>query len=199
MGEACFINKAQKNYSIMITEKKWYAVYTRPRWEKKVAELLAKRKVEVFCPLNKVMRQWADRKKMVMEPLFTSYVFVRAEEAEYLTIKQTDGIINFVYWLGNPAVIKDDEIFAIKNFLSEHLNVKLEKVAINISDRVRITDGLLVHREGDVLEVKSKTVKILLPSLGYAMTAEVSKTKIEVINYTQNIYSANDYYKAKVV
>jgi transcription antitermination factor NusG len=183
----------------MKTEKKWFAVYTRPRCEKKVAELLAKRNVEAFCPLNKVMRQWADRKKMIMEPLFTSYVFVRADEAEYLTIKQTDGIINFVYWLGSPAVIKDDEIDAIKAFLSQHSDVKLEKVDINVADKVRITDGLLVHREGNVLEVKSKTIKILLPSLGYAMTAEVSKSKVELIDYSQNVYPAAEYYEAKVV
>lgn len=183
----------------MTSEKKWYAVYTRPRWEKKVAETLAKRKVEVFCPLNKVMRQWADRKKMILEPLFTSYVFVHVAEADYLTIKQTDGIINFVYWLGSPAVIKEDEINAIRNFLKEHTDVKLERVNINVADKVRITDGLLVHREGDVLEVKSKTVKILLPSLGYAMTAEVSKSKVEVIHYPQNVYPANDYYRVKVV
>lgn len=183
----------------MITEKKWYAVYTRARWEKKVAELLTKRKVDVFCPLNKVMRQWADRKKMILEPLFTSYVFVHASEADYLTIKQTEGIINFVYWLGSPAVIKDEEIYAIKDFLSEHADVKLEKVDINVSDKVRITDGLLVHREGDVLEVKSKSVKIYLPSLGYAMTAEVSKSKVELINYSQDVYPANNYYRVKVV
>jgi transcription antitermination factor NusG len=187
------------NNKVMITEKKWYAVYTRPRWEKKVAELLAKRKVEVFCPLNKVMRQWADRKKVIMEPLFTSYVFVHAAEAEYSIIKQTDGIINFVYWLGSPAVIKDEEIDAIRFFLDEHSNVKLEKVDINIADRVRITDGLLVHREGDVLEVKSKTVKILLPSLGYSMTAEVSKTKVELLNNATEFSPPKEYYRVKAV
>ncbi len=197
MGEACFGRQFQRNTTVMMMQKKWYAVYTRPRWEKKVTELLARRKVEVFCPLNKTLRQWADRKKIVMEPLFTSYVFVCVTEAEHLLIKQTDGIINFVYWLGSPAVIKDEEIETIKNFLSEHSDVKLEKVAVNVADRVRITDGLLVHREGDVLEVKSKTVKVLLPSLGYAMTAEISKSRIEVLNYSQSMYSSGNYYNVK--
>ena len=68
----------------------WYAVYTRPRWEKKVASLLTKKKIENFCPLNKVVRQWADRKKTVYEPLFTSYVFVNTSETEMLkSDKQT--------------------------------------------------------------------------------------------------------------
>ena len=183
---------------MITTEKKWYAVYTRPRWEKKVAEHLTKRKVDNFCPLNKVVRQWADRKKTILEPLFTSYVFVHATEQEHLTVKQTDGVINLVYWLGAPAVIKDEEIAAIRNFLDEHTDVKLEKIAVNINDRVRITDGLLVHREGEVLEVKNKTVKVFLPSLGYTMLAEVAKDRIEVLNYSQQVYAPTSYYQTKV-
>lgn len=177
----------------MIAEKKWYAVYTKSRCEKKVAEVLAKRKVEVFCPLNKILRQWADRKKMVSEPLFTSYVFVHATEAEHLTIKQADGVVNFVYWLGSPAVIREEEIEAIKNFLNDYYDVKLEKINVNVLDKVRITDGFLMDRQGDVLEVKTKTVKLFLPCLGYNITAEVSKSRIEVLNYPNTIYSAPHY------
>src|SRR5258706_5427248 len=99
---------------IPITKKQWYALYTRPRWEKKVADLLEKKKVEVYCPLNKVKRQWADRKKIVYEPLFASYVFVYVSEREELNIKQTDGVINFVYWLNKPAVIRNEEIDTIR-------------------------------------------------------------------------------------
>lgn len=182
----------------MTTEKKWYAVYTKPRWEKKVAELLTKRRVENFCPLNKVVRQWADRRKTIFEPLFTSYVFVRATEQEHLAIKQTDGVLNLVYWLGSPAIIRDEEIEAIKNFLHVHTDVRLEKIAVNISDRVRITDGVLVHREGEVLEVKNKTVKLFLPSLGYTILAEVAKDKIEVLNYNKSVYAPTSSYQAKV-
>ncbi len=165
----------------MNNEKYWYAVYTRPRWEKKVSESLNKRNVENFCPLNKVVRQWADRKKTIYEPLFTSYVFVCAAEMDQLTIKKTDGILNFVYWLGKPAVIKNDEINAIKVFLEAHHDIRLEKINVNVSDKVRITDGPLMHLEGDVLEVKNKSVKVFLPSLGYAMVAEVSKSRIEMV------------------
>lgn len=181
----------------MIHEKKWYAVYTRPRWEKKVAEGLIKRRVDNFCPLNKVVRQWSDRRKTILEPLFTSYVFVHATEAEHSAIRQTEGVVNLVYWLGSPAVIRPEEIEAIKEFVHEHNNVKLEKTAVNISDRVRITDGLLMHREGDVLEVKSKTVKLFLPSLGYTMIAEIAKNKIEVLNYTQGVYPSSSYLGVK--
>ena len=165
----------------MNSEKQWYAVYTRPKWEKKVAQMLSKRKIENFCPLNKQLRQWADRKKWVYEPLFTSYVFVYASEAEYLAVKQTEGILNFVYWLGKPAVINASEIVAIHDFLNQHHDVALEKMDVNVYDKVRIVDGPLRHREGDVLEVMHKCVKLYLPSLGYVMCAEVPKQNIEVV------------------
>lgn len=182
----------------MIVEKKWFVVYTKPRWEKKVAELFCKRKIENFCPLNKVLRQWADRKKIVYEPLFTSYVFVHASEAEHIAVKQTDGVINFVYWLGKPAVIKQVEIEAIQDFLNEHNNVKLEKVNVSVSDTVRITEGPLIFREGNVLEVSKKSVRVFLPSLGYAMIAEVSKSHIEIIRPSYPLHRNEIVSNAKI-
>jgi transcription antitermination factor NusG len=165
----------------MTADKQWYAVYTRSRWEKKVSDLLSKKRIENFCPLNRVLRQWADRKKTVYEPLFTCYVFVRISEKEQLLIKQTDGILNFVHWLGKPAVIKDEEIDMVKRFLNEHDDVKLEKINVNINDKVKIISGPLMQCEGEVLQIKNNTVKIHLPSLGYAIVAEVKKIDVEVI------------------
>jgi transcription antitermination factor NusG len=179
----------------MDTNKNWYAVYTRPRWEKKVADMLVRKQVETYCPMNKIVRQWSDRKKMILEPLFTSYVFVNMSLQEQLKIKQTDGVLNFVYWLGKPAVIKNEEIDAIKQFLDEYRNVQLEKIAVNANDRVKITSGPLMAQEGDVVEVRNRTVKVHLPSLGYAMTAEVEKGNVEVIPVTAG-YESNYFYKS---
>lgn len=160
----------------------WYAVYTKPRWEKKVADLLTKKKIENYCPLNRVQRQWSDRKKVILEPLFTSYVFVRISESNQLAIRQTDGVLNFVYWLGKPALIREEEIHAIKLFLKEHDNVKIEKVLLAENDRVRVLSGPLMLREGSILEVKNKTVKVLLPTLGYTLVAELEKGNIEKVS-----------------
>jgi transcription antitermination factor NusG len=176
----------------MGTSKQWYAVYTKPRWEKKVAELLDRKRIENYCPLNKELRRWSDRVKTVYQPLFTSYVFVHASEAEQLQIRQTEGVLNFVYWLGTPAIVKDEEIDAIKSFLEHHRNIRLEKIQVNVSDKVRILSGPLVMREGDVLEVNNRTVKLFLPSLGYAMTAEVETANVEIINFAVPNYKTNN-------
>ena len=167
-----------------MSEKKWHAVYTRVRWEKKVAELLSKKHIENYCPLNKVERQWADRKKVILKPLFTSYVFVKLSPIEHVNTIQTDGIINFVYWLGKPAIIRDLEIETIQRFLEDHTNVVLEKTTVNVNDHVRVVSGPLIEQEGQVIEIKTKTIKIILPTLGWMMSAEVERSKVEVIKST---------------
>jgi transcription antitermination factor NusG len=159
----------------------WYALYTKPRWEKKVAESLARSGFESYCPLNKVLHQWHDRKKWVAEPLFPSYVFVRTEEARHIALLRIPGVVNLVYWLRKPAVIRQEEVDAIRNFTDRYPNVQLEKTSVNLSDRVRVVKGPLISQEGDVIAVNSRTVKIALPSLGYNMVAEVEKQNIEIV------------------
>lgn len=161
--------------------EKWYAVYTRPRWEKKVAELLTEKQVKNYCPLNRMIKQWSDRKKVVYEPLFTSYVFVRITEAEITALRDVIGIINFVYWLGKPAVIRDAEIEIIREFLHEHSNVHIEKPNVRIDDAIKVTSGPLMNREGVIVVVKHNTVKVELRSLGCIMYAELDKANVELV------------------
>ena len=166
-----------------MNEKKWFALYTRARWEKKVSEFLTRKKIENYCPTNRVVRQWSDRKKIVHEPLFTSYVFVRAADFDITFLKQVQGVINFVYWLGKPAVVRDSEIVAIRNFLAGHVNIRLEKTPIYAHDKVQVLSGPLKELEGEVLSVKSRTVRVALPSLGYLMLAEIETENIKVISH----------------
>lgn len=157
---------------------KWYAVYTKPRWEKKVAGLLLQKGIESYCPLNKVRRRWSDRMKTIEEPLFKSYVFVKVDEAARTAVRMTDGVINFVYWNGKPASIKDREISVIKRFLDEHENVLLQKIEVGVNERVKVIAGPMMDSEGKVLEVKHKTVKVAIDSLGYVLVATIDKNKL---------------------
>ena len=101
----------------------WYVIYTRPRWEKKIAAILDQKGIENYCPLNKVERKWSDRKKTILEPLFKGYIFIKIEETKKWDIKQIDGIVNYVYWLGKPARVRQSEINNIKFFLKEFTSV----------------------------------------------------------------------------
>ena len=165
----------------------WYVLYTRSRCEKKVASLLSKRAIENYCPLNRVVKKWADRHKLVYEPLFSSYVFVKAYPTDVYRIKEvTTDIVNFVYWLGKPAIIMDAEINNIKDFLNGYSNVTIERKDIRLNDRVKILKGPLMDREGEITAIENNKVKLFLPSLGYIMMAEVEMNNIEIIK--QPIY-----------
>ncbi|HMI63378.1 MAG TPA: UpxY family transcription antiterminator [Puia sp.] len=165
----------------------WYAVYTKPRWEKKVAEVLTRNSIENYCPLNKVQRQWHDRKKIVQEPLFASYVFVKVEDSRFAELRRIGGVLNLVYWLQKPAVIRDEEITMIRKFLDEYTDVQLEKTVVSVNDVVRVIKGPLMEQEGNVLAVRNRTVRISLPSLGYIMVAEVERQNVEVIVKQSNL------------
>ncbi len=165
-----------QNFSCLT--KKWLAVYTRPRWEKKVNQLLTEKGLESYCPLNKIKRKWSDRVKIVEEPLFKSYVFVKVSDEDRSTVRMTNGAINFVYWDGKPAVIKEKEIVAIKRFLDEYENVEARPSELRINQRVRITNGTFMDQEGKVLDVRKKVARVAIDSLGYILVAYIDRTKL---------------------
>jgi transcription antitermination factor NusG len=155
----------------MNTDLRWYALYTRPRWEKKVAELLDAKKIENYCPLQKTERNWSDRKKIILEPLFKSYVLVRLASKAHIPVLQTDGVLGFVTVQGKPAVIRDEEIDLVKQFLKDYEHVQVERIDVKINDEVTIINGPLMQQTGQVQEVNGKMVKVMLPSLGFALVA----------------------------
>jgi len=159
-------------------KKKWYAVYTRHRWEKKVYQLLQDSGIESYCPLNKVERKWSDRLKVVEEPLFKSYVFVRVSEDQKLPVRMTNGVVNFVYWLGRPAAVKDREIEVIKRFLNEHDKVEVEQLHIIPNTKVQITSGVFMNKTAKVLHVTKTKVRLEIESIGFALIAEVHKSRV---------------------
>ena len=156
--------------------QKWYAIYTRPRWEKKVDHLLKDQGLESYCPLNKVKRKWSDRIKLVEEPLFKSYVFVRIDEKGKSLVRMTNGVINFVYWDGKPAIVKDTEIVSIKRFLDEYEHV--QAIDLRPHQRVVVTSGPFMDQEGEVLELRNKMVRVSIDSLGYVLIAHIDKSKL---------------------
>ena len=162
----------------MNNTRKWFAIYTRPRWEKKANLLLVEKGIESYCPLNKVKRKWSDRMKMVEEPLFKSYVFVKVAETDRSLVRMTSGVINFVYWNGKPAVIKDKEIQNIRRFLDEFENVEVHPLILKPDQRVKIASGPLMDQEGKVLDVRNKKVKVAIDSLGYVLIAYVERSKL---------------------
>ena len=162
----------------MAAKKKWYAVYTKPRWEKKVHALLTERGLVSYCPLNKVRKKWSDRIKLTEEPLFKSYVFVQIGEEEQPQVRTVSGVLNFVYWNGKPAVVKESEIQTIRKFLNEFEDVEVVPVNLQTNQEVMVRRGLLMNRTGRIRRLMNNKVEVLIESLGYALVANLEKSNI---------------------
>jgi transcription antitermination factor NusG len=158
--------------------KNWYAVYTKPRWEKKVYSLMIEKGIEAYCPLNRVRKKWSDRVKWVKEPLFKSYVFVQVPESEQTEVRMVDGVVNFVYWLGKPAIIRNAEIATIRKFLNDYNEVWAEPIALQKDASVTIRHGAFMNKEGKVVKVFNNKVQIVIESIGYCLMAVVDKSNV---------------------
>jgi transcription antitermination factor NusG len=159
----------------------WYAVHTKPRWEKKVATLLEDRGFQNYCPLNKVMRQWSDRKKAVLEPLFKGYVFVQVAEKAKWDILQINGIVNYVHWLGKPAKIRDGEIDTIRRFLNEFEDIEVTENRMQLNSTVQVKQGVLMNYKGIVLELSGNRAKVKIESMGIQLSAYFDKKNLELV------------------
>ena len=144
--------------------------------------LLQQKDIGAYCPLNKVSRKWSDRIKLVEEPLFKSYVFVHVSEEEKAMVRMTNGVVNFVYWLGKSAVIKDKEVELIKRFLNEHGSVEVYvQNAISPNSKVIINAGPFINKTATVIRDMRKMIKVEINSLGFTLVAKIEKSKVSVI------------------
>ena len=99
----------------------WYALYTRPRHERRVEQELTNRGIESYLATQKVRRRWSDRYKIVEEPLFKSYLFVHADAESYRKSLQPYGALSFVTIDGAPATIPDAEVEAVRILVTSEL------------------------------------------------------------------------------
>ena len=152
----------------------WTAFYTKPRNEKKAAERLVKNGFDIYCPTRTVVKQWSDRKKKVSEPLFTSYLFARVNELTRIEILLDSSIVSNVYWLGQPAVIRDIEILEIKLFLEDYSSCEIELKNLTGDNNVIVESGPLSGQAGVIRYIQGNRAMLLISSLVIEMQAEIS-------------------------
>lgn len=161
---------------------KWYVFYTKSRQEKKVRDLLERSGYDVFLPMQKVMRQWSDRKKKVDVPLFNSYIFVKDHEHRIAEIVTTPGIAWNIRHNGKPAVLREEEYQLINRFITTgyFLEATGEVAEFNVGDRARIIDGPLAGQTGVLTgEDKNRRFNVLLEGIQQVIQVQVPANLLE--------------------
>lgn len=138
-------------------KKKWYALYTRARFEKKVNKRLQEQKIEAFLPLQKTLRQWSDRKKIVEVPLFSSYVFVNICKHEYDKVLKTDGVVGYIKFEGKAVDIPVEQINYLKKLINSDYEIESTDFPFLPGEQVEILIGPLKGLRGELIRKEQKS------------------------------------------
>ena len=164
----------------------WYALYVHSRAEKKVYEQLVKRGYEAYLPLVVKMKKWSDRLKKVEEPLFKSYLFVRADIRYYFHVLDIPGITRFVSFERQAVVVPENQINAIKKYCNDYTDddSQPQEVELHEGQLVRIINGPMAGLMGRLAPIDNKKRLIVyIDSVGQYLPIHISRTRVEPVYF----------------
>ena len=169
-------------------EKAWYAVYTNSRAEKRVNDRIAELEIESFLPLQKTLRQWSDRKKMIEKPLISSYVFVKALPKDIYSVRKIDGVVKFISIQGKPVPIPEAQITNLRILCGSDAEVQVSTDFYAKGDLVEVTVGSLTGLRGELIRVGRKhkvVIRIIQP--GMNLTVDIKTNAIRKLEKNEDI------------
>ena len=152
---------------------KWFVIYTKCNFEIKIAESLNNNGIKAYCPVYKEVKQYSDRKKKVIKPLLPSYVLVKIKEKDRVKVFEIPGILKYVYWLGKPAVVREEEINIMEEYLSSNysgINIESLKKGSSYS----IMKGPFKGYKGKIVTLLKNKIKLELQGLGIQVTLQTA-------------------------
>ena len=167
-------------------ERFWHALYVRSRSEKKVLSQLEDLGFQAYLPQITVVKQWSDRRKKVEEPLFKSYVFVRSNDKEYISILNVYGVVKFVTFEKKAVVVPENQILAIKKFVSDYEHGEEYKMSNNedlkVGQMVRIINGPMKGLVGKLEQIQNKRHLIVyIEVVGQFIPVHIPRAKVEPV------------------
>ena len=159
----------------------WFAVYTTPRHEKHISEMLEDRHIEAFLPLYRTMRQWKKSSPVMVElPLFPCYLFVRIGRAARGAVLGLPGVISIVGSPQEPWPLPQLEVEALR--LSAQLGRAEPHPYLRVGERVRIKSGLMAGVEGILVRKKNEFRFVLtLEAIMRSVAVEVDASELALV------------------
>jgi len=157
----------------------WHVIYTKSRSEKLVAEKLSQLGIEVYCPVLKLKKKWSDRYKLVEEPLFRSYCFVRIAPIDREKVFAVPAVVRYVFHCAKPAIIRDKEMDQLKSWLMDYEHESIEVRGLRTNDQIVLKSGALMDKEALVLENKGNYAILYLKDMGVQVKVDLRKNIVE--------------------
>jgi transcription antitermination factor NusG len=181
-GPALQMDFAAVGAGPLIEKPHWFAIRTRSRHEKLVADQLQRQNIESFLPLLKTVREWSDRKKEVEIPLFSGYSFARLVlcSSDRLRVLQTQGVAGFVGVRGLGIPVPEEQIDSLKTLLANQIPMK-EHPFLQIGQRVRIKGGALDGVEGILAGQDDRNLIISVEPIHRSLSVSIDGYGFEAI------------------
>jgi transcription antitermination factor NusG len=194
-GEAMRKNAASVS---SITQRRWFAVYTTCRHEKRVAQHLEQRQIEHFLPLYRTQHTWKDGSRVMVDlPLFPGYVFVKVDCTNRVGVLAVPGVVSMIGSALRPAALPDFEVERLRAGLNP-LRVEPHHL-LTVGQRVRIKTGSLAGVEGIVVRIKGGTrVVLTLSLLMKSIAIEVDEDDVEFVQ-TPSLLTPETTYREKEI
>jgi len=154
----------------------WYAIHTRSRHEKLVAQQLAEKEFDAFLPLRLAVHRWKDRFKKVEVPLFGGYLFVQmaGDAHRRVSVLRTPGVVRIVGFGERDAVVPDEQIAALRRVLAAD-NMLHRHRFLRVGQRLKILNGALAGLEGILARVKGENRLVInITPIRQAIAVEVT-------------------------
>ena len=171
-------NKKQIAGQAAADGRAWLVIYTKPRWEKKLADQLTAKGFTVYCPTQRVKRRWSDRTKWIDQPLFSSHIFILIEPERRDAVYFTPGFVRFLFWNKRPAQVRETEIDTLKRWLNDFDHEAISIQPLAVGSQVTVKSGPLQGRDGIVLEQRGTKLELYLEDLQVKVSVDLSKTEL---------------------
>ena len=157
----------------------WYVIYTYPRQEQKIAALLTRQKLHAYLPKHRVKRQWSDRVKQLLTPLFPNYLFVYISPSDRNKVLKIPGVARFLALEGKPTVLSEQVIGTIRHL--ETANAESHPHLLT-GDRVLVTNGPFAGLEGVLFQRMGKArFGLRLDGIQQYLSLEICESMLQKI------------------
>ena len=152
----------------------WYVFYVTAKHERKVEKLLIRDGYTSYLPLIITLKQWAQRKKYVEEPLLKSYIFVKIKKNQIYDVLQTPSIVTYIRFMGEPAVVPQEQIDLIKDLIENKTKFNISNEKVKIGELITLKSGPFTGYKGVVKEFRgSKKLLVSLESIAFTLEIEL--------------------------
>ena len=155
---------------------RWYAIYTRSRYEKQVAEQIERKRVPVFLPLRLEVHRWQDRYQKVEVPMFRGYLFAQfaTNSADRTAILSTAGVVRIVGFGQEYTEVPGEQIEALRRLADERVLLHPHRY-LRIGQRVKVASGSLAGMEGILVRIKRRErLVIAVDAIQQAVAVELA-------------------------